>query len=313
MASYLVFAIPAVIGVAGAGYLLYRRCGAPREEAKAILCANHNNNNNNNTSVRAPSAIDFSALDIDCSPQGFFDSLMEIMHKPLLRLPISVDLPRLARKITLYDDDNDERVIEANEDADDSRALLVCTILSELSRLVGDSEQVRSTIEQQARDFITDQGDMATGIMAFFTEVLTANGVEEPKVIGVLRGCNQSTLAPAVMRLKKTLAMPYKDKRSSWLVDIHVADNRVIVTHRKIEEAWLDSYQDPAEFYFDFTWHLEVEFDRQTAQLQQVRLKIVHVTFPETASSQRRKQVLQSLSKCECAQLIYSEEGLLDD
>jgi len=319
--SYLLYAVPAIaIGLAGVGYLVYRRCSITNDGSDTNGDAASSSSSSGSTSSRGSSFIDFSSLDVDCTPSGLFSALLEIFQKPILRVPICVDLPRLARKMTLVDP-HGVALVQADEDADEgSRAELIRTIIVQLGRLLGDD---MSAVEERFSEFVSDKGDMASGLMRLVQEVMVplaepltsaplpptptattlAANASEPRCIRVLRGCNQAALAPAVMRLKKSIAFQYKDKRSSWTLDIEVRSTSVVVTHRKIEEAWLDRDETPEEHSFEFMWSLVLTFERHSIELQSAQVIISHVTFPDTVSQRRRHDVIEALSKCPFAKL----------
>ena len=57
---------------------------------------------------------------------------------------------------------------------------------------------------------------------------------ENNRVMGVLKCCNQSVLAPAVLRLKSSIgsAFPYKDIRGGWRIFVHINTDQVVIQHR---------------------------------------------------------------------------------
>ena len=172
----------------------------------------------------------------------------------------------------------------------------------------------------------SSSSDLSESLLKFLT---TKMGDAHP-VVRLLKACNQSTIAPAAIRLKVDVGSkhPYKDKRGSWQIDIILVSpspdqldaahptgevlpssdqllndpqssseqpiSEVIVRHSKRECSWAGE-ENPAS-HFEFTWHLHMAFNPTLEKLQAAQMQITDVYFNPQMPSNEQEEVLECLS-----------------
>jgi len=217
--------------------------------------------------------------------------------KPYHTLPVHVDIPRLARKIAIYA--NGDGVLSAQSDDKSAYTqvqdgakqdyLIIRDIIVTLSKVLGEPKTQQDNITERFPSFF-GTGDPSLSLNDFLEQVVGANS----KVVNVLKACNQSILAPGVLKLKFTVgnAYPFKDMRGSWRIDIHVDDDKLCVTHLKRERSFED---DPAD-YFEFEWSLKLIFDKDAAQLQEVLLHIDDLSFGNRMGTKKKDKIQEVMT-----------------
>ena len=117
------------------------------------------------------------------------------------------------------------------------------------------------------------RGDLNRFFLAHFSEA-------HPLVL-LLKSCNQSMLAPAVvfMKLRVNNQLLYKDHHGGWNINISFisiagALAEVVVTHRK-REICFSGEADPAK-HFEFTWETNLHFD-PSLRLLASELSVIHL------------------------------------
>jgi len=243
-----------------------------------------------------------------------YEETRDTWERHLDRLPVSIDVPRLVMKMKIIDK-NGQLVLDGNQNQKTepipgelplTKQQLIKKILLVLANQLGEDEQV---IQEQYNTYVKDNaGDIPGPLNRFLKNVMG----EENKVVKVLKACNQSILAPAVVRLKLKIAkkLPYKDMRGAWSIAIHVNQNDLIVFHRKNEISWnpnpnptlfqrdsggdVNLFSNPmnSEDDFKFAWELSLKFDRQMQQLYSVSLAINSVEFDDSMPTHKRLQIL---------------------
>lgn len=233
--------------------------------------------------------------------------LMVIVHQETL--PVGIDFPRLARKIRIIDNmgntlinpshftaphhhhhhDNTNNTDTNNNNHDNNHddepnELLMKHILVTLSSLLGEDQ---SLIENNFFEYVVqgDKGDVPQQLSKFLAVVLG----ESSKTNLLLKACNQGAISPAVFNLKRSIGskIPYKDIRGEWWINIKFLDEEVVVTHTKREQSWDATPQEK----FEFTWELNMIFDRQSHYLKEAKLAIVEVIFGEAILEPKKKEV----------------------
>jgi len=112
--------------------------------------------------------------------------------------------------------------------------------------------------------------DISRRLLDFLLEIVGANC----NCVTILKACNQSTLAPAVLRLKSAIGgqYPYKDIRGGWKIFIDISDTKVVVTHKK----WEQSFE---KGKFQFQWEFSLVFDRNQMKLKSTAISITETKF----------------------------------
>jgi len=207
-----------------------------------------------------------------------------------------VDIPRLARKISIYSDGDvvlsahsDDCVLVIGSSAPlqegtKQEYIIIRDIILTLSRVLGEPEVQQDNIIARFPSFF-GTGDPSLSLNDFLEQVVGADS----KVVHVLKGCNQSILAPGVLKLKFTVgnAYPFKDMRGSCRIDVHVEDNQICITHLKRERSFED---DPAE-YFEFEWSLKLIYDKDMTCLQEAVLHIDDLSFGARMPAKQKDKI----------------------
>ncbi len=133
--------------------------------------------------------------------------------------------------------------------------------------------------------------DVSKRLLEFLQEVVG----EDSKLVKILKCCNQSTIAPAVIRLKSAASThcPYKvrsqnsftfqDVRAGWKIYISITRQDVHIFHKK----WERSFEDES---FQFRWEFGMIFDAGMDHLQSVSLKITELHFGPKDTEDKKQQ-----------------------
>jgi len=232
-------------------------------------------------------------------PQTFYKRYQQSGKKPYHTLPVHVDIPRLAKKIIIYGDG--ELVHKPQEDtalnnssgnlfADLSRQdNTIKEIILTLSKWLGDSQEQQESISTKYASFF-GTGDPSLSLNEFIEHVV---GVDS-SVVKVLKACNQSILAPGVLKLKVAVGnqFPFKDVRGSWRIEIQIESDKLSVTHLKRER----SFEDESSEYFEFAWTLRIVYDRQLTRVLEVQLYIDDILFGDKMDTSKRRKIREVIS-----------------
>jgi len=236
------------------------------------------------------------------------DLLTEISTKwerPYHTLPVHVDIPRLAKKIAIYG--NGGIVHRPPDDELSSSGSLFNTtpridntirdIIVTLSEWLGEPKEKQEEILAQYPKFF-GSGDPSLSLTEFLDNIVGPTS----KVVNVLKACNQSILAPGVLKLKVAVGnqYPFKDVRGSWRIDVHIYSDGLSVTHLKRER----SFEDDSADYFEFDWSLKLVYDKDVARLKEVYLYIEALTYGDRMVSSKKKKIREVMSKFSRTKLL---------
>jgi len=114
------------------------------------------------------------------------------------------------------------------------------------------------------------------------------------KLIRLLKACNQSILAPSVVRLKYFIGneAAYQDKSGTWRISIYIWRDNVRVKHTRWEKAI-------APNSFQFKWEFELIFNSELSDVISIDLYISEFIFGANDKDEIKNQILRS--KCEQA------------
>jgi hypothetical protein len=230
-------------------------------------------------------------------------------ERPYHTLPVHVDIPRLAKKIAIY---SNGVVVHGPPDEDLSASLgssgglfppaprvesTIRDIMTVLSRLLGEPTEKQDAITTHYSKFFMG-GDPSLSLTEFIDNVVGPTS----KVVNVLKSCNQSILAPGILKLKVAVGnqYPFKDVRGSWRIDVHVSSEHVTVTHLKRER----SFEDDSAEYFEFDWSLKLVFSSDVSRLEDVILHIDELTYGDRMESSKRKKIRDVMNKFSSAKLL---------
>mmetsp|Transcript_40864 Transcript_40864/g.102916 ORF Transcript_40864/g.102916 Transcript_40864/m.102916 type:complete len:330 (-) Transcript_40864:183-1172(-) len=277
----------------------------------------------------AENASPWGSLVIDTSNDALMIDVTEKWEKRVEDLPVSVDLPRLARKMVIYDSSNTVILdggwldlppeelarVQCAVPTPTTRFQLVRAILLLLARELEPSSE--GVIAEKFHSLHLEEPHFGGDISGFLGVFLRTHLGNDSHIVRVLKVCNQSVIAPAVLRLKKTIASkyPFKDVRGAWRIHLHIRSrDEVVVRHMKREMSWEAGFtilstaampmdgpgsggsgtaQQQQQEDFQFGWCLEVVLGRELAFLSSVRLWIDSFSFSKTLPGWKRADVLK--------------------
>lgn len=281
------WAAAAVVVAGGVGYGVYRYASG-REEAAPVK----------RSPYRAPS--------LDYSKAGMMKEMEETRSKPLMKLPVGVDLPRLCRKFRIEDEEGSV-LFEAGDDpstSEEATATFIKEILIVLCRLTGEEEAL---IERELD--LNGAGEISVQLNDFILEHWEPEGKEverENRVLRVLKVCNQSLLAPSVVRLKTSFGAQYsyKDDRGQWHILIKKErDGSFSISHLKKEISY-EAEELAARQHFTFDWEMRMRLSPDLATLLDARVLVRSIDFVDTAPKEACEAVRAALlSSCDFVEM----------
>jgi len=241
------------------------------------------------------------------------DLMTELRDKwtrPLPSLPVHVDIPRLARKITVYSSTSssrstntsnkhpvlvrqptDQQLLQSpsSSTSTESDSMVIKELIRTLSRQLGEPTSQQENIDSHFMDYFSKTADPSQALAEFLEAIVG----HDSHTARVLKACNQSVLAPGVLKLKFAIGnyFPYKDARGSWRIEIVVGPNWVTVEHLKKEKSFDESPQN----YFEFTWSLKLIFDTDVQVLRDIELFVDDATLSDEMNPQTKKKVYSVL------------------
>jgi len=230
---------------------------------------------------------------IDCTKTGLINELVKTWNRPVDKLAVAVDLPRLANKTKIFGEDGALVLDGTKFNEEPSPHVLVRAIILCLCTLTGYS---RTAIDEQFEPVMNPVGDISSRLQFFFQ-----NHFNVGPVVGILKASNQSILAAPVIRMKVEFGseFPYKDQRGKWSVENLIFENSVQVIHTKWEMSWERPEKYDAE-HFDFEWRLVLTFDKDVSQLMDADLSITQLVFASSVPQHFRTKVLEKLQQSKC-------------
>jgi hypothetical protein len=139
------------------------------------------------------------------------DLMTEIRDKwkrPLETLPVHVDIPRLARKISVYTvSDNAKQLVLTTQDdlpssgEPTSDNHIIKELLKTLSKHLGEPATQQENIDTNFVEYFKRTADPSLALADFLNTVVG----HESLTAGVLKACNQSVLAPGVLVLLSSI------------------------------------------------------------------------------------------------------------
>ena len=214
----------------------------------------------------------------------------QIWRRPLHRLPVHKDVPRLLKGLVVKGPDGADLY---RDDGTAKPSNIPAQIESIYKLFMGlarelDSAAVVTTIETKMRQehLPADTGDVAGSLRRFLLE----SGLPENCLtVGVLKAVHQEIIFPAVFALRTSIytVLKYKDIKGEWRVFIEVCDDAIHVTHRKWEQT--QDYE-PTDF-FKFRWEMKLTFDRRMRALEQATVGVIDYEFGGATSAERQRVV----------------------
>lgn len=244
----------------------------------------------------------------DFSHEAMVREVREKWTKALELVAVHTDIPRLAKKISIYSErdgillaategpDSESKNIDTPQTSsvgDGALNVLITErlgIVEQILQLVTSQVGEDSSIINEFRSYIKeDTYDLSVPLLEFLDKRLGENH----KTTKVLKACNQSILAPCVLRLKFGLSQSkvrFKDKRGSWGITLRFNSDTIVVTQQKQEVSWITP-QENAKEAFEFTWEQVVTLPLDVSKIKEVELKIIEFRFNDQMPVERRNEI----------------------
>lgn len=201
--------------------------------------------------------------------------LEAVCVKNIEDLPVSRDLPRLARKFTLYE--NSKEVPFAEDRQKDKIENVCFSLIATISRLLK-NESAEAT--QSNFDKVVNMNIHET-----LNQYLLQHYGRDHRVLKVLKTCNQSTVITTLYHVRTALlnrGISFKDPRPSyWFLDFQSdGQNPSIVQRRKEQVYELTEDKSSLVNLFQFEWQLEITFDSVEANhVSAISLSLANIDF----------------------------------
>ncbi|KAL9649868.1 hypothetical protein ABK040_009680 [Willaertia magna] len=205
------------------------------------------------------------------------EEISKISQQHFDHLPVSKDVPRLARKFSFLDNN----LKEVNFTIDKSKDKLNVVLFELLQKLC------KELNSQPITNFTQDIFDLEvnTNIPAscdkFF---LTYFGKNHP-VIKFLKFCNQSPVIGVLYHVRECLTnhgIEFKDCRGMWFIDFYISkDNSPCIIQRRMEQVFSHSSDKTTLICkYKFEWELIIYFDSlQINKIINVELRLKNLDY----------------------------------
>lgn len=189
----------------------------------------------------------------------------------------------LKTMLNIFDNNNNtnEEGEEVNEDVNN-----VNNPTTKKRKMIGTSQgELESLLDELHNTHLRDCHDIPQGL-EYILVTLRNTHTES-----ILRCCHQKVIFPAYYLLKSHIhhILPFKDRRASWyiIIELNTSQNNTIVRHRKSQE---DSQNTTAQFSFE--WELELRFDLEVTELQNLRVTITNWEIHDESLSQQQRDLI---------------------
>lgn len=225
------------------------------------------------------------------SMDNVLKDLGDVYGKELAALPVSRDLPRLARKFTLLEYDVDlgafvEETISPNKEKDDIAVVLFNVMTKMAKRLYS------RVADHVIPDRETFNAEVNLQIHESLTAYLVKHYKERGRLVRVLKACNQSVVIATIQHIRQALMsrkILFKDCRGQWFLSFHTGEtgDKPCVTQRRIEQVY-NLTPDASSLIntYKFEWELGIEFDSlECNAITRIYLRMVSVDFSVVSES----------------------------
>eukprot|EP00727_Mastigamoeba_balamuthi_P008736 m51a1_g4485 hypothetical protein (273) ;mRNA; f:280735-282156 len=225
--------------------------------------------------------------------QDFREETRKVWSRPIERLPIAIDLPRLAAHVHIVDARQTPESAPARDNIPDESGAKPCAydhvlrVLLGIARSVEGEERANAIREQYEKSIMRD-ADLSIQKSAITNLIVNTIG-PSTKTASLLRAVNQAIVAPSAIELRMFLlpGIQMKDsQKNPWEVIIRVGEDKVEVSHLR-KQCHFDTRQ--TQCAFEFTWEVSMEFDTELREIAKVNLWLLRFSFgPETSEEKRR-------------------------
>jgi hypothetical protein len=160
--------------------------------------------------------------------------IFEICNKPLENLPVSKDLPRLAKKFSLHVDNKevswiptDDDIInsENSADMDEAMSLLVYHLLQNIHQSIQPQKDFTVANFPSYQKF---QNEVNMNDHVTINQFLLKTFGEKDSVTQILKACHQSVIVHVLFAARAALmgrSIQFKDVRGAWKIILHFPAN----------------------------------------------------------------------------------------
>ena len=158
-----------------------------------------------------------SRLDSSNSYPDSGDLVTEVRDKwkrPVESLPVHVDIPRLARKMSVYTsspNNSKQPVLSAANNEINNDSQVMKELIRTLSKYLGEPQTQQDNIDNNFMEYFKRTADPSLALADFLNGVVG----HESRTAGVLKACNQSVLAPGVLVLSSLLSPTFRSSSLS--------------------------------------------------------------------------------------------------
>eukprot|EP01120_Amphizonella_sp_Union-15-10_P007137 TRINITY_DN2376_c0_g1_i2.p1 TRINITY_DN2376_c0_g1~~TRINITY_DN2376_c0_g1_i2.p1 ORF type:complete len:536 (-),score=111.72 TRINITY_DN2376_c0_g1_i2:324-1931(-) len=225
--------------------------------------------------------------------------ILDILHKDFTSLPVCIDLPRLINFMKVYKNgilvSGTEEQKGPNWPITKKLFQLVVTLAEEIN-----GTEVKKKVSDRFFDYVElhNPHSLSRTLEKFFSEILGS----ESYVLSILKSCNQSAIAPAIVELKMALGMEHmtKDVKNSWRFQISInsgiqelnsesrelssdmqglkAKNGVLCKEIEVRTFKQEIH---VQNLFQFEWTLRFIFDCESGDYSRIDLEIIDLMFHE--------------------------------
>jgi hypothetical protein len=227
--------------------------------------------------------------------------LEAVCVKNIEDLPVSRDLPRLARKFTLYENDKEESF--ATDKAKDKIENVTFSLISKISKL----------LKNESADATQTNFDKVVNMNIHETlnQYLLQHYGRDHRVLKVLKTCNQSTVISLLFHIRSALLsrnIQFKDPRPSWwFLEFRSDGKNPVISQRRKEQVYEHS-EDKSYLVnlFQFEWRMDIVFDSVEANhICGISLDLVGIDFSncnpsvtDDAKKKLEKDLREAFSNC---------------
>jgi len=241
----------------------------------------------------------FGKTEVPPSRPSWIDTTYTNYKRSLTRLPLSVDIPRLVKHITLVDCRNGDFKVCFRGSSSYCKEGITCdnsdtipqlyNFFSILSLLVH-GEDKKKVVEDTFYKFLDIEQSIDIQRDEFYDFLLNTYG-EDDIVSRTLKCVNQSIIAPAIIFLRTKISSKFQFKDASsriWEVVIKVFDDKVEITH-------LRNQVSTAKDSYSFIWKLIYNISKDNKDEFNAHMGLVDVlTFGDKMDERKelRKQII---------------------
>jgi len=175
----------------------------------------------------------------------------------------------------------------------DKRTLEVLSALATLLESVEKAHKIQELYYRYVPKTIdTNDRDISRELNRFLNEVVEENS----PTLRILKACNQSIIAPAVIELTLNVQkrLQFKDG-GGWRIKIMAKETEVSVTHWKRQRHVV---KPPDQELFDFfEWELTLNFDKKVERITRYSFNLSEIQFNSNATQEQRAKITNILNE----------------